>query len=128
MRGKSLSLYFFFLLVFYSCSTIKYKDMASSDPGKLIALRDSLNKELSPELIDAFIEAYNKVGIQAYNLGNYEKSIGMFLNSQELSIGDTLSRYYLLMASGKKSMKVEKRSFYGNLYKTFIKLQHYIPK
>jgi hypothetical protein len=36
---------------------MKYKDMASSDPGKLIALRDSLDKELSPELIDAFIDA-----------------------------------------------------------------------
>ena len=41
--------------------------MASSNPHKLISLRDSLDKELSPGLIDSFIEAYNKVGIQAYN-------------------------------------------------------------
>jgi hypothetical protein len=51
---------------------MKYKDMASSNPHKLISLRDSLNKELSPGLIDAFIIAYSKVGIEAYNSGNYK--------------------------------------------------------
>ena len=128
MRGKSLSLYFFFLLVFYSCSTIKYKDMASSDPGKLIALRDSLNKELSPELIDAFIYAYNRVGIQAYNSGNYEKSIEMFLNSQELSIGDTLSKYYLLMASGKKKYESGKKELLWESIQDFYKASALYPK
>ena len=68
--------------------------MASSNPGKLISLRDSLDKELSPGLIDAFIEAYNKVGIEAFNSGEYEKSINMFSNSQELSPRDTLSKYF----------------------------------
>ena len=109
MRAKSTILSCFILLVFFSCSTIKYKDMASSNPGKLISLKDSLDKELSPGLIDAFIEAYNKVGIEAFNSGEYEKSINMFSNSQELSPGDTLSKYYFLMASGKNKYESGKK-------------------
>ena len=77
MRAKSTILSCFVLLVFFSCSTIKYKDMASSNPGKLISLRDSLDRELSPGLIDAFMVAYSKVGIEAYNSGNYEKSANL---------------------------------------------------
>ena len=128
MRGKRTIPSFFILLVSFSCSTMKYKDMASSDPGKLISIRDSLDKELSSELIDAFIEAYNRVGIKAYNLGDYEKSISMFLNSQELSSGDTLSKYYLLMTSGKKKYESGKKELLWESIQDFYKASELYPK
>ena len=111
MRAKSAILPSFVLLAFFSCSTIKYKDMASSNPRKLISLRDSLDKELSPGLIDAFVVAYSKVGIEAYNSGNYEKSINMFLNSQELSPGDTFMGMGLVL---------KKKSLFGALMITWV--------
>ena len=128
MKAKSTILFYFILLVFFSCSTMKYKNMASSNPGKLISLRDSLDKELSPGLIDAFIEAYTKVGIQAYNSGNYEKSISMLLNSQELSPEDTLSKYYFLMASGKKKYESGKKELLWESIQDFYKASVLYPK
>ena len=128
MRVKSTIPSFFILLVFFSCSTIKYKNMASSNPRKLISLRDSLDKELSPSLIDAFIEAYNKVGIQAYNSEDYEKSISMFLNSQELSSVDTLSKYYLLMASGKKKYQSGNKELLWESIQDFYEASELYPK
>ena len=128
MRAKSTILSCFTLLVLFSCSTIKYKDMASSNPGKLISLRDSLDKELSPVLIDAFIEAYNKVGIDAYNSGKYEKSINMFSNSQELSSRDTLSKYYYLMASGKNKYESGKKELLWESIQDFYKASVLYPK
>ena len=128
MRVKSTIPSFFILLVLFSCSTMKYKNMASSDPHKLISLRDSLDKELSPGLIDAFIEAYNKVGIEAFNSGEYEKSINMFSNSQELSPRDTLSKYYFLMASGKNKYESGKKGLLWESIQDFYKASVLYPK
>ena len=102
--------------------------MAFSDPHKLISLRDSLDKELSPGLIDAFIVAYSKVGIEAYNSGNYKKSINMFSNSQELSSKDTLSKYYLLMASGKKKYESGKKELLWESIQDFYSASTLYPK
>ena len=128
MKVKGLILYIFVFLLFFSCTTMKYKDMASNDPNKLISLRDSLDAELSPALIEAFLEAYNKVGVQAYKSENYEKSISLLLNSQELLPRDTLSKYYLLMASGGKKYESGKKELLWGSIQDFYKASALYPK
>ena len=53
-----------FLFIFYSCTSIKYNDMAINEPLKLIAMKDSLNKS-NPKLDRALVVAYNNIGLEA---------------------------------------------------------------
>ena len=128
MRVRGLNLYLIVFFAFFGCTTMKYKDMASSDPIKLISLRDSLDTELSPVLIEAFLEAYNNVGIQAYKSGNYDKAKNLLLKSQELSPGDTLSKFYILMSSGKKKYEGGKKELLWESIQDFYKASALYPR
>jgi lipoprotein NlpI len=128
MRDRGANVYLLVFLAFFGCTTMKYKDMASSDPIKLISLRDSLDTELSPLLVEAFLEAYNKVGIQAYKSENYNRATSLFLKSQELSPGDTLSKFYILMCSGKKKYEGGKKELLWESIQDFYKASALYPK
>tara|TARA_B100001250_G_scaffold206755_1_gene177489 strand:- start:92 stop:589 length:498 start_codon:yes stop_codon:yes gene_type:complete len=75
--------------------------MANDNPEALVALEDSLSTSgLSPSMSRLLTFAHNRLGTKELEIGNYEKAIVHFSHALQLSDGDTLSQYNLLLAEG----------------------------
>ena len=89
------------VLFFFSCAGNKYQQMANDNPEALVALEDSLSTSgLSPSMSRLLTFAHNRLGTKELEIGNYEKAIVHFSHALQLSDGDTLSQYNLLLAEG----------------------------
>ena len=87
------------VMAFFCCAGNKYQNMAHDNPTALVALEDSLSASgLSPSITKSLTLAHNKLGSREMDTKNYEAAIVHFSNALELSEGDTLSQYNLLLA------------------------------
>jgi hypothetical protein len=96
-------LLFLFPLVigFFSCAGNKYQNMAHNNPAALVALEDSLSiSGFSPSMKKSLSFAHNRLGSKELETNNYEAAIVHFSHALQLSDGDTLSQYNLLLAEG----------------------------
>ena len=115
-----------FLFIFYSCTSIKYNDMAINEPLKLIAMKDSLNNS-NPKLDRALVVAYNNIGLEAIKNTDYEKANNAFLNSQKICKTDSLSKYSLLMIRGHKKINTGKKELLWEAIQDYYKASSIYP-
>ena len=84
--------------------------MATSNPGKLISIKDSLLQSSSKTHIFRSIAlAHKSLGDSAIQEGNYEKANNHFTNALKLFPNDSLYIYNQLMAEGHLLQKSGKR-------------------
>ena len=100
------------IVITWNCAGNKYKQMASSNPNKLLSIKDSLLQSNSTtHIIHSIALAHNALGENAIQEGNYEKAKTHFTEALKLSPNDSLYIYNHLMAEGhwlKKSGKRDK--------------------
>ena len=101
------------LLVFitWNCAGNKYNQMATSNPNKLISIKDSLLQSKSTtHIIHSIALAHNTLGDSAIQEGNYEKAKDHFTKALKLSPNDSLYIYKQLMAEGHLLQKSGKKN------------------
>ena len=100
------------IVITWNCAGNKYKQMASSNPNKLLSIKDSLLQSNSTtHIIHSIALAHNALGENAIQEGNYEKSRAHITEALKLSPNDSLYIYNHLMAEGhwlQKSGKKDK--------------------
>ena len=100
------------IVITWNCAGNKYKQMASSNPNKLLSIKDSLLQSNSTtHIIYSIALAHNALGENAIQEGNYEKAKTHFTEALKLSPNDSLYMYNHLMAEGhwlQKSGKKDK--------------------
>ena len=100
------------IVITWNCAGNKYKQMASSNPNKLLSIKDSLLQSNSTtHIIYSIALAHNALGENAIQEGNYEKAKTHFTEALKLSPNDSLYIYNHLMAEGhwlQKSGKKDK--------------------
>ena len=126
MKGNNVLILLMFFFI-WSCASINYKEMAVEDPTKLIAIRDSLDNNLSPSIVEALVIAYNNIGISALKLNNYEASINSFSKSQELLNTDKVSNYYLLMVRAHQKYNTGKKEYLWEAIQNYYKASEIYP-
>ena len=63
------------IVISWNCAGNKYKQMATSNPNKLLSIKDSLLQSNSnTHIIHSIALAYNALGENAIQEGNYEKA------------------------------------------------------
>ena len=116
-----------FFLIFFSCVPTNYKNMALSDPLKLIALRDSLKTPTDSRMDEALIIAYNNIGIEAFKRKDYKAAISSFSNSQKILNTDSLSSYYMFMALAHDKLNTGKKEFLWESIQNYYKASAVYP-
>ena len=100
------------IVITWNCAGNKYKQMASSNPNKLLSIKDSLLQSNSTtHIIHSIALAHNALGENAIQEGNYEKARAHITEALKLSPNDSLYIYNHLMAEGhwlQKSGKKDK--------------------
>ena len=114
-------------LFFFSCVSTKYKDIAISDPLKLIAIRDSLNNFTDSRMNEAAIIAYNNIGLKALKKKDYKIAINSFSNSQKILKTDSLSKYYMFMALAHEKFDTGKKEFLWESIQNYYKASEVYP-
>ena len=98
------------IVITWNCAGNKYKQMASSNPNKLLSIKDSLLQSNSTtHIIHSIALAHNALGENAIQEGNYEKAKTHFTEALKLSPNDSLYMYNHLMAEGHWLQKSGKR-------------------
>ena len=98
------------IVITWNCAGNKYKQMASSNPNKLLSIKDSLLQSNSTtHIIYSIALAHNALGENAIQEGNYEKAKTHFTEALKLSPNDSLYMYNHLMAEGHWLQKSGKR-------------------
>ena len=98
------------IVITWNCAGNKYKQMASSNPNKLLSIKDSLLQSNSTtHIIHSIALAHNALGENAIQEGNYEKAKTPFTEALKLSPNDSLYMYNHLMAEGHWLQKSGKR-------------------
>ena len=100
------------LIVFlWSCAGSKYKQMAISNPRKLISIEDSLLKsKTATQIVNSITLAHEILGDSAMGVGDYEKAKKHFTSALKLAPNDTLYIYNQLMAEGHLLQKSGKKN------------------
>ena len=84
--------------------------MATSNPNKLISIKDSLLQSKSTtHIIHSIALAHNTLGDSSIREGNYEKAKAHFTKALKLSPDDSLYMYNQLMADGHLLQKSGKK-------------------
>ena len=84
--------------------------MASSNPNKLISIKDSLLQSSSKtHIVQSIALAHKTLGDSAIQKGNYEKAKAHFTKALKLSPNDSLYIYNQLMAEGHLLQKSGKK-------------------
>ena len=100
------------IVISWNCAGNKYKQMATSNPNKLLSIKDSLLQSNSnTHIIHSIALAHNALGENAIQEGNYEKARAHLTEALKLSANDSLYIYNHLMAEGhwlQKSGKKDK--------------------
>ena len=104
MKGHKIIIRLFGILlvvITWNCAGNKYKQMASSNPNKLLSIKDSLLQSSSKTHIPRLIAlAYKTLGDSAITEGDYEKAKDHFTKALKLSPNDSLYMYNQLMVEG----------------------------
>ena len=100
------------IVIAWNCAGNKYKQMATSNPNKLLSIKDSLLQSNSrTHIIHSIALAHSALGENAIQEGNYEKAKTHFTEALKLLPNDSLYIYNHLMAEGhwlQKSGKKDK--------------------
>ena len=100
----------FLIFTTWNCAGNKYKEMASSNPNKLLSIKDSLLQTSSKTYIVHSIALAHKIlGDSAIQEGNYEKAKDHFAKALKFSPNDSLYIYNQLMAEGHLLQKSGKK-------------------
>ena len=110
-----------------SCATTNYKEIALTNPEKLIKMQDSLNNITDPNLNEALIIVFNSRGLKAMEKQNYNEALKYFHNSQKLSQSDSVSKYSLLMASAFQKFSSGKKDVLWEAIQSFYKASNIYP-
>ena len=104
MKGRKIIIRLFGILlvvITWNCAGNKYRQMATSNPNKLISIKDSLLQSKSTtHIIHSIALAHNTLGDSAIHGGDYEKAKTHFTKALKLSPNDSLYIYNQLMAEG----------------------------
>ena len=112
---------------FLSCATTNYKEIALTNPEKLIKMQDSLNNITDPNFNEALIMVFNNRGLQAMEKQNYNEALKYFQKSQKLSQSDSVSKYSLLMASAFQKFSSGKKEVLWDAIQSFYKASNIYP-
>ena len=119
----------FLIVITWNCAGNKYKEMASSNPIKLLSIKDSLLQMSSKtHIVHSIALAHKILGDSAIQEGNYEKAKDHFTKALKLLPNDSLYLYSQLMAEGHLHKKVAKKINYGDLFKPTIRQQRFLKK
>ena len=100
----------FLIVTTWNCAGNKYKEMASSNPNKLLSIKDSLLQTSSKTYIVHSIALAHKIlGDSAIQEGNYEKAKDHFTKALKFSPNDSLYLYKQLMTEGHLLQKSGKK-------------------
>ena len=110
-----------------SCATTNYKEIALTNPEKLIKMQDSLNNITDPSFNEALIMVFNSRGLEAMEKQNYNKASKYFHKSQKLSESDSVSKYSLLMASAFQKFSSGKKEVLWDAIQSFYKASNIYP-
>ena len=100
----------FLIVTTWNCAGNKYKEMASSNPNKLLSIKDSLLQTSSKtHIVHSIALAHKILGDSAIQEGNYEKAKDHFTKALKFSPNDSLCLYNQLMAEGHLLQKSGKK-------------------
>ena len=98
------------VVIAWNCAGNKYKQMATSNPNKLISIKDSLLQSSSKtRTLHSIALAHKILGDSAIQEGNYEKANSHFTKALKLSPNDSLYMYEQLMVEGHLLQKSGKK-------------------
>ena len=110
------------VVITLNCAGNKYKQMASSNPNKLLSIKDSLLQSSSKTHIAHSIAlAHKTLGDSAITEGDYEKAKDHFTKALKLLPNDTLYMYNKLMAQGHLLQKSGKKDKLWSSIQTYNK-------
>ena len=110
------------VVITLNCAGNKYKQMASSNPNKLLSIKDSLLQSSSKTHIAHSIAlAHKTLGDSAITEGDYEKAKDHFTKALKLLPNDTLYIYNKLMAQGHLLQKSGKKDKLWSSIQTYNK-------
>ena len=100
----------FLIVITWNCAGNKYKEMATSNPNKLLFIKDSLLQMSSKNhIVHSIALAHKILGDSAIQEGNYEKAKDHFTKALKLLPNDSLYLYSQLMAEGHLLQKSGKK-------------------
>ena len=100
----------FLIVITWNCAGNKYKEMASSNPIKLLSIKDSLLQMSSKtHIVHSIALAHKILGDSAIQEGNYEKAKDHFTKALKFLPNDSLYLYGQLMAEGHLLQKSGKK-------------------
>ena len=98
------------IVITWNCAGNKYKEMATSNPNKLLFIKDSLLQMSSKtHIVHSIALAHKILGDSAIQEGNYEKAKDHFTKALKFSPNDSLYLYNQLMAEGHLLQKSGKK-------------------
>ena len=110
------------IVIAWNCAGNKYKQMATSNPNKLLSIKDSLLQSSSKTHIAHSIAlAHKTLGDSAITEGNYEKAKDHFTKALKLLPNDSLYIYNQLMAQGHLLQKSGKKDKLWSSIQTYNK-------
>ncbi len=110
------------VVITWNCAGNKYKQMATSNPNKLISIKDSLLQSKSTtHIIHSIALAHNTLGDSAIQEGDFEKAKTHFTKALKLSPNDSLYIYNQLMAEGHLLQKSGKKDKLWSSIQTYNK-------
>ena len=105
-----------------NCAGNKYRQMATSNPRKLISIKDSLlQSSTKTHIVHSIALAHNTLGDSAAQEGNYEKANDHFIKALKLSPNDSLYMYNQLMIEGHLLQKSGKKDKLWSSIQTYNK-------
>ena len=110
------------IVIAWNCAGNKYRQMATSNPNKLLSIKDSLLQSSSKTHIAHSIAlAHKTLGDSAITEGNYEKAKDHFTKALKLLPNDSLYIYNQLMAQGHLLQKSGKKDKLWSSIQTYNK-------
>ena len=98
------------IVIAWNCAGNKYRQMATSNPSKLISIKDSLLQSSSKtHTVHSIALAHKTLGDSAIQEGNYEKAKAHFTKALKLLPNDSLYIYSQLMSEGHLLQKSGKK-------------------
>ena len=110
------------IVLTWNCAGNKYRKMASSNPSKLLSIKDSLLRSSSKtHIVHSIALAHKTIGDSAIQEGNYEKAKDHFTKALKLLPNDSLYMYNKLMAEGHLLQKSGKKDKLWSSIQTYSK-------
>ena len=110
------------IVLTWNCAGNKYRKMASSNPSKLLSIKDSLLRSSSKtHIVHSIAQAHKTIGDSAIQEGNYEKAKDHFTKALKLLPNDSLYMYNKLMAEGHLLQKSGKKDKLWSSIQTYSK-------